>query len=209
PPSFVLQKLPTLAANISLEPVTRATLPSFRRLNSLLLPIPYPAKFYEEILTDAVASSITLVALWNDADQISRSDQPAGVPSLKSTLVAGIRCRLLPASSVPEINPGKLPSGDTRPVLYIATLAALSPYRSHGLATHLLRQVLRKAVTDHGVGAVTAHVWEANEEGLEWYRKRGFEVVAKEEGYYRRLSPSGAWLVRKRIRVEDLLDTET
>lgn len=42
-----------------------------------------------------------------------------------------------------------------------------------------------------------AHVWEASEEALKWYMKRGF-VVEEEiiRGYYRRLKPGGARVVR-------------
>lgn len=49
-------------------------------------------------------------------------------------------------------------------------------------------------------------MWEANEEGLEWYRRRGFEVEeAVLEGYYRRLRPAGARVVRRRVGVRDWL----
>jgi hypothetical protein len=44
---------------------------------------------------------------------------------------------------------------------------------------------------------VTAHVHETNDEGLRWYVARGFHVedgVVK--GYYRRLNPGGARIVR-------------
>lgn len=73
---------------------------------------------------------------------------------------------------------------------------------------HLLQAVVKKAVELYGVRSVTAHVWEANEEGLEWYAKRKFEVLGKEEGYYRKLKPGTAVLVRKWIGVGDLLGSE-
>ena len=70
---------------------------------------------------------------------------------------------------------------------------------------HLLQAIVRKAVELHSVRSVTAHVWEANEEGLEWYKKRNFETLDKEVDYYRKLRPQGAFLVRKWIGVGDLL----
>ena len=42
---------------------------------------------------------------------------------------------------------------------------------------------------------VCAHVWEVNDDGLEWYCKRGFEVGVLVKGYYRKLRPDGARLV--------------
>ena len=72
-------------------------------------------------------------------------------------------------------------------MLYLSTLVLLSPYRSHGIATHMLDILTRRAVYEYDVTSIGAHVWEANAEGLEWYRKRGFKQLAKEDGYYRML----------------------
>ena len=53
---------------------------------------------------------------------------------------------------------------------------------------------------------IYAHVWEANEDALVWYAKRGFLVEeAIMEGYYRRLRPSGARIVKRKVGVEDWL----
>ncbi len=52
---------------------------------------------------------------------------------------------------------------------------------------------------------VYAHVWEANGEALEWYAKRGFEAGEVDRGYYRRLKPDGARVVRRRVGVRDYL----
>jgi hypothetical protein len=56
-------------------------------------------------------------------------------------------------------------------------------------------------VKHYNIRTVTAHVHEANEEGLNWYTARGFHVEpAVVEGYYRRLQPSGARIVRLTIQ---------
>ena len=133
--------------------------------------------------------SITLIALWHSAPEDAAADETEKAPP---RLVGAIRCRLLPSSQ-----------------LYISTIGVLSPYRTHGIAVHLLQAVVKKAVAEHRVRCVTAHVWEANEEGLEWYKKRNFEILAKEDAYYRKLRPQGAFLVRKWIGVGDLLGSES
>ncbi|MCJ1329546.1 hypothetical protein MMC10_006226 [Thelotrema lepadinum] len=46
---------------------------------------------------------------------------------------------------------------------------------------------------------VYAHVWETNAEAAEWYARRGFEVGDVVEGYYRRLKPGGARVVRRGV----------
>ncbi|KAK7528394.1 uncharacterized protein IWZ02DRAFT_369790 [Phyllosticta citriasiana] len=199
------QHLPTnpllrpLPPNVEIAHINASTLHSFRRLNSLLLEISYPAKFYDETLSDPVVHGLSLAAFWRDdvgnkRTTTSTSTKSAtAAPPRKPILVAGIRCRVLEPSTLPG------------PVLYIATLATLSPYRGLGLAGHLLARVTGAAVREHGVQTVVAHVWERNEEGLAWYRARGFEVLGKEDEYYRRLRPTGAWVVRRRIGVADLL----
>jgi len=128
--------------------------------------------------------SITLMALWHPSPL---AEAPTSTTE-KPRLVGAIRCRILPEAS-----------------LYISTISVLAPYRSHGIAAYLLQRIAVKASQEHGVTCITAHVWEANDDGLEWYKKRGFDIIGKEEGYYGKLKPSGAILVRKWIRVADFL----
>lgn len=175
--------LPPLPANVELVPLTEDLMPAFMRLTSLTLPIAYPPMFFAESMEEPY-HSITLMALWH-------VEPPHGAlpaDTQKPRLIGAIRCRTLPSAN-----------------LYISTLGLLSPYRSHGIATHLLQKIIVKASKEHGVKCVTAHVWEANEDGLEWYKKRGFEIIGREDGYYRKLNPSAAVLVRKWIRVADFL----
>ncbi|KAK5143846.1 acyl-CoA N-acyltransferase [Cryomyces antarcticus] len=178
---------PSVPPSINFEPCTDASLSSFRRLNALLLPIPYPSKFYDEIITDPITASLTLLAVWRDQDDVTQQAID------RRRVVGGIRCRLLR-------NPH-----DVTDTLYISTICILSSYRAYGIATQLLQTVIARAVERYNVTAVTAHVWEANAEALAWYKKRGFAVEAKEEGYYRRLRPQTALFVRRRVSVTDLL----
>jgi ribosomal protein S18 acetylase RimI-like enzyme len=176
--------LPSLPANVEFAPLTEDLIPSFKRLLSLTLPVAYPAVFFTETMTEP-HHSITLMALWH----VSPPGQDSSSGSGKPRLVGAVRCRLLPSAN-----------------LYISTISLLSPYRSHGIATHLLQRIAVKASEEHGVKYITAHVWEANEDGLEWYKKRGFEIIGTEERYYGKLKPSGAVLVRKVIGIGDYLN---
>lgn len=183
PHAFDLRPLPP---NVEFCPLSEDLIPSFKRLNSLLLPIPYPEAFYAETMTEP-HHSVTLMALWHPTPL--EGDSNLDVDRIeKAHLVGAIRCRVLPSAN-----------------LYISTIGLLAPYRSHGIATHLLHRIVAKAAQEHGVRYVTAHVWEANDAGLEWYEKRGFEIIGREETYYRKLRPSGAILVRRWIGVGDLL----
>lgn len=201
-----------LSPNITIEPTSPATLPSFRRVITLLLPIRYPDKFYKESISDPTSSSLSHVALWREnprpgkrkrsssaqpstADSSSPSETTAESPS--PIVIGGIQCRLEPVPSPAE----------PEQHLYIQTLGVLSPYRDLGIATHLLNTMIATMIQHYKhVTEMYAHVWEANEEALTWYMRRGF-AVEKElvEGYYRRLRPGGARVVRRRVGVGDYL----
>jgi N-alpha-acetyltransferase 50 len=192
-----------LISNVTISPVTADNVTQFQRLITLLLPVPYSDKFFKEIINDEIVSSISLVALW--------SNGPTSIPRV----VSGIRCRLLassPSTKQPSTTAKLLqaafptdPQVPTQPSLYISTIATLSPYRGHGLATALLRQVTARGIEDYDVTTVTAHVWEASEEARAWYAKLGFQEVKFEPEYYRRLRPTGAWLLERKICPSDLL----
>ena len=182
-----------LPPNLTIEPVTARTLQAYRRLITLLLPIRYPDRFYHDSLENATHDSIALCVLW----------QEPGTPETK--VIAGIQCRRIEIPISPSsTSPTSATSQDT---LYIQTLATLAPYRSLGVATALLDAVITTAIRKYEhVTSVSAHVWEANTDALEWYEKRGFEVEkGVVEGYYRKLRPAGARVVRRRLGVVDYL----
>ncbi|CAI7630629.1 unnamed protein product [Penicillium pancosmium] len=156
--------------NATIEPIGVAHIPSLTRITGLLLPIRYPNSFYTATITDPVIASLSRVAIYHDQ-----------------------------------------PGTDKGTNLYIQTLHLLSPYRSHGVAAALLNSLLfetppsskntqyrvSKLVKHYRIRSVTAHVHEANEDGLRWYTARGFKVQdGVVEGYYRRLKPSGARIVK-------------
>lgn len=192
PKSFLQGSKPSLPPNVEIRGPTKEDMPSFKKLNSILLPIPYPESFYKEILAEPVDRSITLMALWHDS--------PSDIGKVKGRLVGAIRCRLF---TKPPGNSASKARVDG-PMLYLSTLVLLSPYRSYGIAAHMLDCLIRSAVDDYGITSVGAHVWEANEEGLQWYRKRGFREVSRELGYYRRLNPQNAVVMLKDVGVMDL-----
>lgn len=215
--------LPAFPPKVRFRPCTSADVPALKRLNALLLPIPYPDVFYRETVQDPTIHRLTILAFWCDGDD-DGDDSSTGDKCCR--LVGAIRGRLLPnlaattksymTASTRHAQSKPYPSEaavqhqatheDDGPMLYLSTLALLSPYRAHGIATHLLQAVLRRAVSDHGVRYVGAHVWEANTEGRAWYRRRGFREISRETGYYRRLSPSDAVVVRREVSVLDLVN---
>ncbi|KEF61152.1 uncharacterized protein A1O9_02717 [Exophiala aquamarina CBS 119918] len=155
--------------------VSRAHLPSIQRLTNTTLQVRYSDKFFQGTLTDDGAAQLSRVVLY--------SSEPVG----------WIRCCLEPYG----------PEKGSQPQLqqiYIQALALLAPYRGIGLASILLNTIISSPLAHaHNTVCIYAHVWEKNEDALEWYAKRGFKRVLLLERYYRRLRPGGAWIVRKEL----------
>ncbi|KAL8751653.1 MAG: hypothetical protein Q9184_006000 [Pyrenodesmia sp. 2 TL-2023] len=219
-----------LPKDFSIEPITPTTVPSFRRIISLLLPIRYPDKFFAESVSNVTSSSLARVALWHERSRPAKRKREELVKdhvtrpvtsncadltlseTAPGTVVGGIQCRheqlpshpsQLAASPRPE-----QPAQSAKDCCYIQTLAVLSPYRSKGIATALLDTIITTLCVEkvyEGVVSIYAHVWEANEEALEWYVNRGFQVGEVVQGYYRRLKPAGARIVWRDLRVEDYI----
>ncbi|KAL8958058.1 MAG: hypothetical protein Q9193_004810 [Seirophora villosa] len=232
--NFGVAKGPPPPPNLSIQPITPSTVPSFRRIISLLLPIRYPDKFFAESVANATPSSLARVALWHERPRPAKrkreetpneSPQASANPASESsdtassqlefnpgTVIGGIQCRMEQLPFHPSLlasskHPAPATSG-SRNYCYIQTLALLSPYRAKGIATALVETIITTLCTEkeyEGTASMYAHVWEANEEALEWYVKRRFQVGDVVEGYYRRLKPAGARIVWRDLEVGDYL----
>ncbi|KAJ5860138.1 uncharacterized protein N7529_007448 [Penicillium soppii] len=195
--------------HITVEKVHTAHIPSLTRITGLLLPIRYPTSFYTATITDPVIASLSRVAIYHD-HPVAAFPQ-SGPSTGANKVIGGIRCRLeripLPEDSSQE---PQTQSNRDQTNLYIQTLHLLSPYRGNGVAASLLNSLLFASPPDrkkesyrvsglvkhYNIRSVTAHVHEANEEGLEWYTARGFRIDGHVDEYYRRLKPTGAKIVR-------------
>lgn len=213
--------------HISIDPIRTAHIPSLSRITGLLLPIRYPSSFYTACITDPVISSLSRVAVYHDhpvasgpsTETLSGTQQSptvAGEVGSTDKVIGGIRCRL--EKLFPEFAGSN--TADCKPPtnLYIQTLHLLSPHRGNGVAASLLNSLLfskppsassksyrvSPLVRHYNIHTVTAHVHETNDEGLRWYVARGFHIedgIVK--GYYRRLNPGGARIVRLDLQWED------
>ncbi|KAJ5474361.1 hypothetical protein N7475_003927 [Penicillium sp. IBT 31633x] len=196
--------------HITVEKVHTAHIPSLTRITGLLLPIRYPNSFYTAIITDPVIASLSRAAIYHDHPVAAAPNSGASAGTDK--VIGGIRCRLERIQPTEDSHHEYQRQDTGEPTnLYIQTLHLLSPYRGEGVAASLLYSLLfasppdRKAgdsyqvselVKHYNIRSVTAHVHEANEEGLAWYIARGFRVDGHVAEYYRRLKPSGAKIVR-------------
>lgn len=101
-------------------------------------------------------------------------------------LVGAIACRLEKSAQGPK--------------LYILTLGVLAPYRGMGAGAALLQRCLHLVATQlPEVQEAVLHVQTSNEEAIRFYSRFGFEVAETIAGYYKRLDPPDAVLLRKRL----------
>ncbi|KAI4245007.1 MAG: hypothetical protein LQ352_006651 [Teloschistes flavicans] len=225
--------------NVTVEPIDYHTLPYFRRIIGLLLPIRYPDKFFAESVQDISSRSLARVAVWREnarrrgtQDETASSNPKISEPTHRKeaagsalgshdadpgTVVGGIQCRIeyrlcdpstpFDPASVSHLTPRPAPQVQETKYCYIQTLALLSPYRSKGIATMLLESILATLCREsiyYGTTIIYAHVWEMNDEALEWYKKRGFTVCEElVKDYYHRLKPAGARLVWRELGIVD------
>ncbi|KAE8350917.1 hypothetical protein BDV28DRAFT_29270 [Aspergillus coremiiformis] len=225
--------------HVTIEPVSTAHIPSLTRITGLLLPIRYPNSFYTATITDPVIASVSRVAIYHDHPAAAAPASTSYAPTSASTLctsagtdkvIGGIRCRLerLPPTTTELFQTQSRTHSQDPTNLYIQTLHLLSPYRGCGIAASLLNSLLfssppsafysgsrstyqvSELVRHYNVRTVTAHVHEANDEGLKWYIARGFQVEdVVVENYYRRLKPSGARIVKLVLQGNDDASDET
>ncbi|KPI41482.1 uncharacterized protein AB675_9375 [Cyphellophora attinorum] len=185
-------------------------IPALKQLTASILPIAYSPKFYTEAISDPDVVDFTHVVLAHDRKPVGwitcrviRS-QPESEPPLNASATAEA------ASPAAHLGTHQLPAcleGKSGSHLYIRALCILAPYREQGFASRLLAAVLSDPahLLKYSITAIYAHVWESNTSALEWYEKRDFRKVKLERAYYRRLKPSGAWIVSRDLRVGDLL----
>ncbi|OBT90112.1 hypothetical protein VE02_00950 [Pseudogymnoascus sp. 03VT05] len=190
---------PPIHPQSTISPILPSHIAALKRINALLLCITYPDSFYTQILAPSPPPSFSRAILWSASPS---QTTPSATPP---TLVGGVVCRL---EDSPLGAPGAGPGGEAQQ-LYIQSLALLSPYRHLGLASAALNSIFTAIVTSPLSPPITslyAHVWTENSDGLEWYKARGFEVEGGVVGgYYRRLSPDTAWVLRRRLGARDYL----
>ncbi|KAL9624781.1 MAG: hypothetical protein Q9160_001136 [Pyrenula sp. 1 TL-2023] len=173
----------------TIAPISSGHIPTLRTLTTSLLPIKYANDFYSSTLQPPT-NSLSFTVLYQSE------------PPTEPKPIGWIRTRLDPQPTPPLYTARGNPipnSSLVRPrmAIYISVLCLAAPHRTQGLATQLLQPLLSREVIEHwNVQFLYAHVWERNESALEWYEKRGFKRQGLVEGYYRKLRPTAAWVVR-------------
>ena len=138
-----------------------------RQLNEAVFPVRYKEKFYRDVLTYP--------------DSLNK------LVYLFDVVCAAYCCRIEPCRGV----------GETGSRCYIMTLGVLAPYRGRKLGSWMLDNILKTLASSGApefadVRYACLHVHTANEDGLSFYKKHGFEVKGTEDEYYKDIQPRSA-----------------
>ncbi|KZT08335.1 acyl-CoA N-acyltransferase [Laetiporus sulphureus 93-53] len=163
-------------SRVSLSSLTPNNLGTVRKLNSVLFPIKYSEKFYQDIILPEAEDFCKLI-YYNDI--------PVGT----------ICCRL------------ETVDGQTR--LYLMTMGVLAPYRSRGLGSFSLQQIIDAAAahTKPKISAIYLHVQVSNIVAKQFYERHGFKETGVHEGYYKKIVPHDAWILERELS-SDARDAE-
>ncbi|MCJ1443959.1 MAG: hypothetical protein MMC23_004459 [Stictis urceolatum] len=222
PPQNSKDRTIRLPPSATILPFSEPHLDAFRRLLTTLIPIRYPKSFYAKLLSNPDGLWISKVAFW-DSRKSEMTPQGSGSAQMVGLVCArlepagdlegaGRNDYKLGANTVEDNTAGEDTTGTSSPPgtdlydIYISQIAVLAPYRSQSLGTALLEASVSEAEVVLGrlatcnpkgkrIRRVYAHAREVDEDVLQWYRGRGFEMGEVVPSYYSRLRPSGARVV--------------
>jgi len=86
--------------------------------------------------------------------------------------------------------------------LYIMTLGCLAPYRRLGIGTVLLNHVFKVCETSDNYHSIFLHVQINNDSAINFYKSFGFEIIETKSHYYKRIEPSDAYVLEKKLNVK-------
>ncbi|KAI8810441.1 acyl-CoA N-acyltransferase [Cladochytrium replicatum] len=144
---------------------------TLRSLFDAILPVRYNDQFYNAVC-HINGQDMSLLAYWKDQ------------------CIGSICCRREPLS--------ELRRSPRCCRIYIMTLGVLAPFRRLRVGTALLNQMISTLTTDPSVDHICLHVQTSNEEALNFYRRHGFVVRSRIDGYYKQnpgVSPPDAYFL--------------
>ncbi|CAG8490199.1 3745_t:CDS:2 [Paraglomus occultum] len=222
-----VKKLKVTYQRIDLGEVTPNNIGQLKRLNSVIFPVAYSEQFYKNVLEVgefAKLGRFDFVVL-TSKERVSNErirEEKEWPGNISNTSVLGTRqnCKnginnsltLLTSAYFNDACVGAvccrkepIPNSPYRANLYIMTLGVLAPYRHLGIGTTLLNHILHHATLPSQTPKfveIYLHVQTSNDEALAFYKRNDFEIVGTREGYYKRIEPPDAHIL-KRVLIKD------
>jgi ribosomal protein S18 acetylase RimI-like enzyme len=168
--------------------ITKDNWQQLRKVNNAVFPVRYNDNFYKA--TYAPENKVlTKFAYENDV------------------VVGAVSCRFEqpdPATIAHIINTNPTANTSNYRRVYIMTLGVLSPYRLYGIGRKLVNFIIDYAQNPaNHITDITLNVQISNSDAIKFYEKFGFENAAKLENYYKRIDPPHAYVLTKKIKLNN------
>ena len=79
------------------------------------------------------------------------------------------------------------------------TLGVLPAYRGRNIGSKMVKYIEDQA-KKIGAECVYLHVWVTNKDAISFYKKQDFEIGETLQGYYKRVNPPDAYIVKKVLK---------
>ncbi|KAH7538441.1 hypothetical protein FEM48_Zijuj03G0199700 [Ziziphus jujuba var. spinosa] len=153
-------------------PIRPSDLEILEQIHSDLFPIRYEAEFFENVVNGREIVS------WAAVDRSRPNDE-------NDELIGFVTARIVLAK---ESEIGDILSYDPlksdQTLVYILTLGVVEAYRNLGIASSLIREVIKYASGIQTCRAVYLHVISYNNPAIRLYKKMSFKSVRRLQGFY-------------------------
>uniref|UniRef100_A0A7N0TBR8 N-alpha-acetyltransferase 60 n=1 Tax=Kalanchoe fedtschenkoi TaxID=63787 RepID=A0A7N0TBR8_KALFE len=157
-------------SSISFRPILPSDRQVLEKIHSDVFPIRYESEFFQNVVDGRDVIS------WAAVDR-SRQD------GLDDELIGFVTARII-LSRDSEIEDLLRASRSEQALLYILTLGVVKEYRNRGIASALIREVIRYASNLPTCQAVYLHVISYNNPAIQLYKKLAFKCVRVLYGFY-------------------------
>lgn len=184
---------------VTLQPLSKETLPQLRDLNRAIFPVAYTDAYYRGLLSaDAGLVRLAYAGPKLVGAVCCRVEEYADEPKEASPAPVSA------AATIVKLNAAVQAAAASRAPakMYIMTLGVLATYRECGVGGQLLRHAMDTATRPPfaaRVDEIYLHVQVGNEDALSFYARHGFEVKERLVNYYRKLEPADCFYVRRRL----------
>ncbi|XP_028753334.1 histone acetyltransferase MCC1 isoform X1 [Neltuma alba] len=157
---------------ICYRPILPSDLDTIEHLHGKLFPIRYESLFFQDVVNGHDIVS------WGAVDR----SRPEGQ---KDELIGFVTARIVLAkeSEIVDIL-GYDSSKSDQTLIYILTLGVVEAYRNLGIASSLIREVIKYASSIPTCRAVYLHVISYNNAAIFLYKKMSFKCVRRLQGFY-------------------------
>lgn len=159
-------------AKISYRPIRPSDFNILEHIHVKLFPIRYESTFFQDVVDGREIVS------WGAVD----SSRPGGQ---SDELIGFVTARIVLAKESDIVDMiGYDSSKSDQTLVYILTLGVEEAYRNHGIASCLIREVIKYASSIPTCRAVYLHVISYNTPAIYFYKKMSFKCIRRLRGFY-------------------------